>query len=114
MDFKDKQILCSIRRARLLKRPTKSELIFKERLESANIKFMFQKGFIQGDNFCIADFYLPKPLRIIIEIDGNYHGTKEQQKRDLNKDAYYRQRKFTVIRIKNSEVDTFDLSILKK
>ena len=97
-----------------MKLPTNSELRFKERLEAANIKFMFQKGFIQGDNFCIADFYLPKPLKIVIEIDGSYHNTHNQQARDLNKDAYYKQRKFKVIRIKNSEVDTFDLSILIK
>jgi len=114
MNFKDKQILCSKRRARLLKHPTKSELRFKKRLEAANIKFMFQKGFIQGDNFCIADFYLPKPLKIVIEIDGSYHNGQQQQTRDHNKDAYYKQRKFTVIRIKNSEVNTFDLTFLKK
>jgi very-short-patch-repair endonuclease len=111
VDFKSKQILCSKRRYDLLKNPTESELRFKQRLEANNIKFMFQKGFIQGNNFCIADFYFPRPLKIVVEIDGEYHETDKQKHRDANKDYYYKQRKFRVIRIKNSEVENFDLSI---
>jgi len=71
---------------------------------------MFQKAFIWGNSFCIADFYLPKPNRTVIEVDGEYHETEKQQRRDYIKDKYYVSRGFKVVRIKNSEVETFDLS----
>jgi very-short-patch-repair endonuclease len=111
-DFKLKQSLCQKRINKLKKRPTISEIIFKNRLDSAGIKYMFQKGFIEGNNFCIADFYIPKPYKIVIEIDGEYHNNSNQIKRDLNKDRYYKERGFKIIRIKNNEVSTYNLSFL--
>ena len=113
MEYRNKQSLCSIRRNKLLKKPTVSELLFKRRLEDSNIKFIFQKGFIAGKNFCIADFYLPKPYKTVIEIDGSIHNTKKQQVRDSNKDYYYNQRGFKVVRIKNEDVVNFDISTLR-
>ena len=110
--MKNKQSLCSKRRSKLLKNPTPSELLFKKRLEDAGINFIFQKGFIAGSNFCIADFYLPKPYKIVIEVDGEYHNTAKQQIRDKNKDYYYKQRGFRVIHIDNSDVAMFDLLLL--
>jgi very-short-patch-repair endonuclease len=107
-----KQSICSKRRNKLLKTPTVSELLMKKRLEDANIRFLFQKGFIAGDNFCIADFYLPKPYKTVIEIDGDCHLTKKQQLRDADKDLYYNKRGFKIIRILNKDVSTFDLSTL--
>jgi hypothetical protein len=85
---------------KLLKSPTSSELIFKKRLDEIGIKHNFQKGFIAGNNFCIADFYLPKPYKIIIEIDGDYHKSDKQIQRDKNKDSYY---KIIIDKIKNAD-----------
>jgi very-short-patch-repair endonuclease len=66
---------------------------------------MFQKGFFVGNNFCIVDFYLPKPYRICIEIDGGYHSTKKQAERDKNRTYYLeQQRGFKVVRINNDDV----------
>jgi len=104
-----KQSLCSIYRMKLLKSPTPSELIFKDRLDKIGIKYIFQKGFIAGNNFCIADFYIPKPYKIVIEIDGGYHKSNKQIKRDKHKDIYYKSRGFKVIHIDNKDVSTFDL-----
>ena len=93
----------------LLKTPTESEVIFKNRLDSLNINYIFQKGFIKGDYHCIVDFYLPKPKKICIEIDGSIHDTLEQKKKDSQKDSYLNSRGFKVIRIKNSDVLLYDL-----
>lgn len=111
MTFKEKQKLLFKYSQQLRKNPTEAELKFKSRLDSLGIKYIFQKCFIQGNNFCIVDFYLPKPYKICIEIDGEYHETVEQKRKDYYRDKYLtEERRFKVIRIKNSEVDTFDFN----
>ena len=112
ISFIDKQKTLFKRKKDLIERITPSEAIFKKRLEDAKIRFMFQKGFIQGKNYVIVDFYIPK-RKICIEIDGGYHNTESQIKRDRNKDFYLeKQRGFKVVRIKNEDVATFDLSLI--
>ena len=96
-------------RADLIQNPTKSELIFKKRLDDLGINYLFQKGFIKGDYHCIVDFYLPKPFKICIEIDGSIHDTEQQKARDQRKDEYLKSRGFKVIRIKNADVMSYDL-----
>ena len=61
----------------------------------------------------IADFYIPA-IKLIIEIDGGYHETSKQKARDNFKDEHYKDRGFSVIRIKNEDVISFDFSELKK
>jgi len=109
-----KQSLCSLRRNKLIKKATPYELLFKEKLDAAGIKYIFQKGFIIGNNFCIADFYLPNPYRLVIEIDGEYHNENNQKKRDLNKNKYYRDRGLRIKRIKNEDVLNFNVKFLIK
>ena len=114
LTFKEKQKTLFKRKDNLIKNATKSELIFKELLDNNNIYYMFQKGFIQGKNYVIVDFYLPK-LKLCIELDGGYHETEKQIKRDLNKDNYLiNERKFKVLRIKNEDVLNFNINILKQ
>jgi very-short-patch-repair endonuclease len=109
MLFSEKQSLLSIRKIRLKNQATPSELIFKKRLDELDIYYQFQKGFIAGDNFVIADFYLPKPYRLVIEIDGSIHNLPKVQRRDYWKDKYYQSRKFKVLRISNDEVSKIDI-----
>lgn len=96
----------------LLKNPTPSELIFKQRLDELGVRYLFQKGFIKGDYHCIVDFYLPRPHRICFEIDGGIHNTEEQKKRDFQKDSYLKERGFSVVRIKNEDINSFDIKSL--
>lgn len=111
--FKDKQKTMFERQLKLRNNPTPSELIFKDRLEKIGIRAIFQKCFIAGDFYCIADFYIPKPFKIVFEIDGEYHETDEQKKKDYAKDRYLTNtRKLKVIRIKNEDVEKFDLTFL--
>ena len=94
----------------LLSRPTESEVIFKNRLDKLGIKYLFQKGFIKGDYHCIVDFYIPKPHKLCIEIDGGIHTTDKQIKRDAEKDSYLKSRGFKVVRIANENVESFNIN----
>lgn len=82
---------------------------FKKKLDDFGIKYIFQKGFIQGTLTCIVDFYIPSPHKICIEIDGGYHDTKTQKKKDKYRDDYLRKRGFNVVRIKNEDVKDFNI-----
>ena len=79
---------------------THYELLFKVLLDALNIKYEFQK-LLWGNK--IVDFYLPE-YRIIIEIDGEYHNTTHQKKKDLYRDTNFYLGSIKVIRFKNKEV----------
>lgn len=84
--------------------PTKAELILKKRLrlkrDNPNyLRFRFQYivlGFI-------LDFYFPRP-KICVEIDGEYHKTKEQTIKDNIRTAALNKAGIKVIRFTNGEV----------
>lgn len=113
--IKEKQRTVFERQRNLRTNPTFSELLFKQRLEELGVNFIFQKCFIAADYYCIVDFYLPKPYKIVFEIDGDYHDTMEQKIKDARKDYYLTKvRKFKVVRIKNKDVGTFNIQFLTK
>ena len=87
--YKNKQRLNSIYRKRNISKATLAEKQFEQILINLNIKYNKQKGWLKDHNtFCISDFYLPKPFKLAIEIDGEYHLTKEQQTIDKFKEDY--------------------------
>lgn len=111
--FKEKQKTLFKRQKSLREHSTKSELVFLEKLKKLNVKFIFQKGFIEGPNYCIVDFYLPK-LKLVIEVDGGYHDTPKRKKRDENVNDYLRSyRHFRVLRITNHLAESISLKDLK-
>ena len=75
-------------------------------LEAEGYKFQEEKVFITGENreyFYIADFYLPKPYYMVIEVDGEYHNEPKQKLIDSYKNEYYTiTRRFRFIRVTNS------------
>jgi len=85
---------------------TKQEDKFEEVLKYHNLKYMKQKGFLAKDYTCfIAEFYLPKPYKTIIEIDGMYHLNRVYQ--DTSRDTFFRnQRGIKTIRFTNEQVDS--------
>lgn len=101
---KIKQKLNSEYRKSLKRKATPVENKMQSILKQCKIHFMFQKGWLK-DGFFISDFYIPKS-RTVIEIDGDYHETPEQQEIDRKKDNYYKKRGFKVLRFKNSQVLT--------
>ena len=102
--FAQKQKLNFERTKNLKEKLTPAETIFAQKLEAIGVRYISQKGFIAGDYFCIVDFYLPRPIKVCVEIDGGYHNTENQRNRDARKDAYLRGRGFRVIRLTNREV----------
>jgi very-short-patch-repair endonuclease len=98
-----KQNLCSARVVKMRENPTQAESIFKEKLFAVcGVPFKFQAGFIKGNAFIIVDFFIPK-LKLAIEIDGGYHKTAEQNRKDEWKDAYLLSRGIRVVRFTNDE-----------
>lgn len=91
----------------LRKNATPAEKFFKNVLKKYGLKFSFQKPFYRVDGLrCIVDFisWDDKP-RVVIEIDGGYHNTKDQ----INKDEYrtnwlLKHRNCVVVRFTNEEV----------
>lgn len=111
--IKDKQKTLFSRQRQLRIKPTKYELIFKNFLIEIGVDFIFQKAFIAKDYYCIVDFYIPKPYKIVIEIDGEYHNNNSQILKDKKRDDYLtRVRGFSVIRIKNQDVNSLETKML--
>ena len=65
-----------------------------------NLRFRAQHPI---DRF-IADFYC-HPLKLVIEIDGGIHKTKEQREYDINREAELDRFEIKVIRFANEEID---------
>jgi very-short-patch-repair endonuclease len=105
LNSNEKSYIIRRRKEELSKKSTPSELKFQKILKSLNIKYQFQKGFYAGNFSCVVDFYI-KNMNICIEIDGGYHTTPEQIKKDKYKDNYLRSRGFNIVRFTNKEVST--------
>jgi very-short-patch-repair endonuclease len=116
IDYSDKSKLssvCDFRKKKLKKNATKSELIFKAKLTSLKIKFRFQKAFIK-DYFCIVDFYIPF-MKLVIEIDGEYHFTPEQIIKDNARTNYLvKKRGLNVLRYTNKQAEEISCEDLLK
>jgi very-short-patch-repair endonuclease len=61
----------------------------------------------------IADFYCEE-AKLVIEVDGGLHETKEQIKVDLHKDDVYKELKLTVLRVTNNEIENDINSVIMK
>ena len=96
------------RRQRLLRNRTPYEIAFAYRLSNARIKYREQAPI--GCYF--ADFLLPN--KIVIELDGSGHFSKEGRQKDAKRDRFMRNQGYRVIRIPNNIVRTFDLTGLKR
>lgn len=85
-------------------------------LGELGIRYMREKGFMAGlERFYITDFYLPRPYRTVIEIDGPWHENTRDY--DASRDRYLQDvRGFKVLRFTNGEVldPGFDLGPVLK
>ncbi len=52
----------------------------------------------------ILDFYCKKK-KLIIELDGGVHGTKEAKEYDEVRDKFFKELEYKVLRFKNSEIE---------
>lgn len=91
----------------LTERATGAELVFKTILDLAGIRYTFQKPILRGSHFYIADFFLDD-YATIVEIDGGYHDTEEQEERDAKRteDILKKTSIARVVRFSNEQVVT--------
>lgn len=99
------------RRKELRQRQTKAEEIlwWHLRRKSFGIKFKRQHS-IGG---YILDFYCPQK-KLIIELDGEIHNTREAKEYDEVRDKYFRELDYKILRFKNAEVENNFEMVLEK
>lgn len=95
---------------RLQDRATEAEIKFKGFLEELGIPFIFQRGVYLDKNhekFRIVDFYIAR-VRIIFEIDGEYHDNVIQHGKDVLREMQVKDQKrhqdSIFVRFTNKEV----------
>ena len=87
---------------------TKGESNLELFLIRENINFDTQRPIVTPDGKgYIADFLIPDS-NIIIEVDGGYHTTKEQQIYDKKRDEDLTKMGYTVIRVTNEQTKMLD------
>lgn len=94
---------------------TPAEKHFLLLLDKLGIRYDFQMPVRKKDHFFVVDFYL-KDYATIIEIDGEYHCSLDQQVKDSSRTTEILQKtKFArVLRYTNGEVFSFDSNRLAK
>lgn len=97
------------RRRALRNDMTPAEKILWRYLKNDALGVRFRRQF--GIGSYIVDFCIPT-LKIVIELDGNTHDSKEAKAYDKIRDDYIRAAGFTVIRFRNDEVyDTLNTTL---
>ena len=94
------------------KNATIYEKLMMLKLKVARIKFVTQYAIDYKNSFILCDFYIPK-YKLIIEVDGLYHDEILQISKDIERDRFLRENGYQVLRLFNSEIDTFDTLSIK-
>lgn len=95
-------------REQLIKNQTDSEKRFKIYLQQLGIKYDFQKIIFYQKSFYIVDFYIPSK-KVVFEIDGGYHNTKDQREKDYKRTEILRNFGIKeVYRFTNEETNNFN------
>jgi very-short-patch-repair endonuclease len=104
---KAREIHSRERRKELLARQTGAEKRLAVILKNLGIRACPQAVFFLDDyHYRIVDFYLPKPYRIIVELDGSVHDSQDAKNYDAWKDQKLKtaHHRFRILRFKNDEV----------
>ena len=94
----------------LLERATDAELKFMHiaKLKGLDLKFQYRINILCKNGRRIKRFYFAdfcdRIHKLVFEIDGGYHFTEEQQKKDVQRTKDLRRMGYKVFRITNSEV----------
>lgn len=91
------------------RKPTPAELHLKKELQRKGIRFRSQRPI----DYYIVDFLIFMKA-IVIEVDGGYHFTPEQIKKDQIRQKYIESKGFEVIRVTNEQVFKNDLEYMYK
>ena len=90
------------RRKDLRKNQTKTEEILWWYLRGQKLGVKFKRQHSIGGY--ILDFYCPEK-KLIIELDGEIHNTREAKEYDAMRDKYFRELGYIVLRLLNKEVE---------
>lgn len=89
---------------KLIKNATESELgLFKKLRNSFKQRVKKQHPFLIEGRLYYADISIPS-LKVIVEVDGGYHSTPEQRKKDEKRDKDFASIGYTTIRVTNEQV----------
>ena len=99
------------RRRDLRKNQTKTEQILWFELRNSKLGAKFKRQHSIGGY--IADFYCQK-YKLIIELDGEVHNSKEAEEYDVVRDKFFKELGYKVLRFQNSEVEKDVERILEK
>ncbi len=99
------------RRKELRKNQTKAEEILWFELRDNKLGAKFKRQHSIGGY--IADFYCQK-YKLIIELDGEVHSTKEAKEYDAVRDKYFKELGYKVLRFLNREVEENTEKVLEE
>lgn len=91
-----------LRRNDLMSNTTNAEKAAVRNVRRLGYECVLQYPIQTGRKLYYADVYIPK-LRLIIEIDGGYHSTNEQKRKDRNRSAGIRRLGYHVVRLSNHD-----------
>ena len=123
--LEEKKLFLEQEAQRMRENPTEGEKLFKDFCDRYNITYTCQKPVIVGYKGFIIDFEIiskgnPKTKgwksakrKIAVEIDGEYHNTKEQKEKDNARSKTLNGAMYKVIRFTNEEVKD-DMCIFRK
>lgn len=99
---KNKVLFETFNRRSLLSNTTDAEKAACKILSSLNIRYIKQYPINTGKKIYYADIYIPQ-LRLILEIDGGYHYTPDQKRKDENRSSGIRRLGLHVYRLSNKD-----------
>ena len=99
---KTKFLYYSCNRRNLLSNSTDAEKAACKILSSLDIRYIKQFPINTGKKVYYADIYIPQ-LLLVLEIDGGYHYTNEQKRKDENRSSGIRRLGLHVYRLSNKD-----------
>lgn len=97
----------SFRRADLLAKASEAERVTFRTLRTLGYKVIRQYPINTGRRIYFADLYIPA-LKLILEVDGNYHLEDNQKRLDRNRSSNLRRKGLRIYRILNRDAYTPD------
>lgn len=94
---------------RMKNNPTTAELAFRKILKEFNLKFKEQVPFSGYGKKYILDFRVEK--KWVVEIDGGYHMSYDQKKKDEERDSILQKYGYKVRRFTNDEVINYSINL---
>lgn len=94
-------------RCDLLSKSTEAENAAYKNCLTLGIKVIRQYPIYTGRKLYFADLYLPK-YRTIIELDGGYHFTHDQRRKDTNRSAGLHRLGYHVLRLNNKDARSIE------